>query len=228
MAKSDSAGHPNEQSACDANPWKRMTPEEYARDYASFPPHRADVYMAVKGDPESAEVAVFILIEPKGSGDGPQNGGKTMSHNDTKIASGSEAGQPVGLEGNTAHSASLSAVKCSMYHCTCFCCHAEWQSCAIRHTVIHPDGRPVVLPPTSREEDWGWWWWKEPEWSPIGSLWEVVMVGAGKFIRAGKTETYHIELAGGTWGGKVPDRPNPSHHDGAAPAPSVDGVVGQS
>jgi hypothetical protein len=38
-----------------------MTPEEYARDFASFPPHRAIVEMAVKGEPRSAEVAVFLV-----------------------------------------------------------------------------------------------------------------------------------------------------------------------
>lgn len=38
-----------------------MTPEEYARDFASFPPHRATVEMAVKDEPASAEVSVFVV-----------------------------------------------------------------------------------------------------------------------------------------------------------------------
>ena len=38
-----------------------MTPEEYARDFASFPPHRAEVTMAITGEPASAEVSVFIV-----------------------------------------------------------------------------------------------------------------------------------------------------------------------
>ena len=48
-------------SGCSPSPWRRMTPVEYARDYASFPPHRATVEMAVAGEPASAEVSVFIV-----------------------------------------------------------------------------------------------------------------------------------------------------------------------
>jgi len=52
---------PSPEAGCSPSPWRRMTPEEYARDFASFPPHRAEVTMAVKGVPASAEVSVFIL-----------------------------------------------------------------------------------------------------------------------------------------------------------------------
>ena len=73
--------------------------------------------------------------------------------------SGSEAGQPVGLEANTAHSASLG------------CAH-QW-AFAMQRGV---DGS----------------------------------IKAGPVCRRC---------------GAQPAKPNPSHHDGAAPAPSVDGVV---
>jgi len=43
------------------SPWRRMTPQEYARHFSSFPAHRAEVTMAVKGDPTSAEVSVFLV-----------------------------------------------------------------------------------------------------------------------------------------------------------------------
>jgi hypothetical protein len=43
------------------SPWRRMTPEEYARDFTLFPPHRAEATVSIKGNPASVEVAVFIV-----------------------------------------------------------------------------------------------------------------------------------------------------------------------
>lgn len=47
----------------DTDVWKRMTPEEYARDYLSLPPHRIEAKYAVKGEPKSVEVSVFLLSD---------------------------------------------------------------------------------------------------------------------------------------------------------------------
>ena len=44
-------GTPYPVRACSPSPWRRMTPEEYARDFASFPPHSAEVTMAISSSP---------------------------------------------------------------------------------------------------------------------------------------------------------------------------------
>ena len=46
-------------------PWRVMTPQEYSRDFTSFPPHEAVIKMAVKDEPASAEVSVFLKTKKK-------------------------------------------------------------------------------------------------------------------------------------------------------------------
>lgn len=53
--------HLRRRAETTCSPWRIMTPNEYARDYTSFPPHRAEVSMSIQGVPASAEVSVFIV-----------------------------------------------------------------------------------------------------------------------------------------------------------------------
>lgn len=54
-----------------SSPWRRLTPEEYAQTFTGFPPHRAEITMAINGVSASAEVLVFLVpvAPPSPAGD---------------------------------------------------------------------------------------------------------------------------------------------------------------
>jgi len=57
--------------------------------------------------------------------------------------SGSESGQPVGLDANTAHSASLSVAWCELHHKHCWKCHPEWDICRAKKSAAEAKPNPT-------------------------------------------------------------------------------------